>query len=57
MNGAMETNITFVGYLQWLHVIFANPFVTWLINTAHGPPVRHDHDGTQGVAEEPGCKI
>lgn len=22
--------IAFVGYLQWLHVIFANPFVTWL---------------------------
>lgn len=30
MNGAMECYIAFVGYLQWLHVIFANPFVTWL---------------------------
>lgn len=30
MNGAMEMYIAFVGYLQWLHVIFANPFVTWL---------------------------
>lgn len=30
MNGAMECYIAFVGYLQWLHIIFANPFITWL---------------------------
>lgn len=30
MNGAMECYIAFVGHLQWLHIIFANPFVTWL---------------------------
>lgn len=30
MNTGLEMYIAFVGYLQWLHVIFANPFVTWL---------------------------
>lgn len=30
MNGAMEAYIAFFGYLQWLHLLFANPFVTWL---------------------------
>lgn len=30
MNTGLEIYIAFVGYLQWLHVIFANPFVTWL---------------------------
>ncbi|KAK2614000.1 hypothetical protein N8I77_000862 [Diaporthe amygdali] len=30
MNTGLEMYISFVGYLQWLHVIFANPFVTWL---------------------------
>jgi len=28
MNTGLEIYIAFVGYLQWLHVIFANPFVT-----------------------------
>lgn len=30
MNTGLEMYIAFVGYLQWLHIIFANPFVTWL---------------------------
>ncbi|KAG6366701.1 hypothetical protein INS49_000880 [Diaporthe citri] len=30
MNTGLEIYIAFVGYLQWLHVVFANPFVTWL---------------------------
>lgn len=30
MNTGLEIYIAFVGYLQWLHVIFPNPFVTSL---------------------------
>ncbi|KAK8069631.1 benzoate 4-monooxygenase cytochrome P450 [Apiospora phragmitis] len=30
MNLAMEAYIAFVGYMQWLHGLFANPLVTWL---------------------------
>lgn len=30
MNTGLEMYTAFVGYLQWLHVIFANPLATWL---------------------------
>ncbi|KAK8014602.1 hypothetical protein PG990_007898 [Apiospora arundinis] len=30
MNVGMEVYIAFVGYMQWLHRLFANPLTTWL---------------------------
>ncbi|RYP51953.1 hypothetical protein DL768_002829 [Monosporascus sp. mg162] len=26
----LETYVTFIGYFQWIHRLFANPFTTWL---------------------------
>lgn len=48
MNSVMETYIAFVGYLQWLHVIFANPFVTWLKVL----PMGHLYDTTMTALKE-----
>ncbi|ROW05402.1 hypothetical protein VSDG_00565 [Cytospora chrysosperma] len=48
MNSIMETYIAFVGYLQWLHVIFANPFVTWL----KVMPMGHLYDTTMTALKE-----
>ncbi|KAK7942902.1 cytochrome P450 [Apiospora aurea] len=48
MNLGMEAYIAFVGYMQWLHGLFANPFVTWLGIL----PMGHLFDTTMGALEE-----
>lgn len=30
MNGILQIYIAFLGHLQWIHILFANPLVTWL---------------------------
>ena len=48
MNLAMEAYIAFVGYLQWLHRLFANPLVTRLGVL----PMGHLFDTTMAVLAE-----